>query len=40
MNYGEKLGKLIFFERGFENESTESKIIEFGSRFAEKSSSK
>ena len=34
-----KLGKLIYLERGLEGKSTESKIIEFGSRFAEKSSS-
>ena len=39
MNHGEKLGKLIFLKRGLENESTESKITKFGSRFAEKSSS-
>ena len=39
MNYGEKLEKLIFLKRGLENESTESKINEFESIFAEKSSS-
>ena len=38
MNHGEKLGKLIFLERGLENESTKSKITEFRSRFAQKSS--
>ena len=39
MNHGKELGKLIFSERELENESMELKIIEFGSRFAEKSSS-
>ena len=39
MNHGEKFKKLIFLERELENKSTESKIIKFGSRLAEKSSS-
>ena len=39
MKCGEKLGKIIDLERGLEGESTESKIEEFGSRFAEKSMS-
>ena len=34
MNCGEKLGKLIFLERTFQDESMESKIMKFGSRFA------
>ena len=38
MKCGKKLGNLIFLERGLEDESTESKITEFGSNFAEKSS--
>ena len=33
-----KLEILIFLERRLEDESTESKIIEFGSKFVEKSS--
>ena len=39
MNHGEKLGKLIFLERGLEKKSTKSKITKFESRFGEKSSS-
>ena len=38
MKYGYKLGVLIFLQRRLEDESTESKITEFGSRLAEKSS--
>ena len=34
---GEKLGKLIFFERILEDESTKSKIMKFVSRLAKKS---
>ena len=34
-----EIGKLIFYERGFEEESTESKINEFDFDFAEKSKS-
>ena len=37
MNRGEKLGKMVFLERRLQNESTESRIIEFGLDFAEKS---
>ena len=39
MKYDDKLGKLIFLGRRLEDESMESKIMKFGSRFAEKSSS-
>ena len=39
MKCGEKLGKLIYLERRLEGKSIESKIIKFGSRFVEKSSS-
>ena len=38
MKCGEKLGNLIFLERGLKDESTESKITEFGSDFVERSS--
>ena len=38
MNHGEKLEILIFLERRFDDESTESKTTEFGSRFMDKSS--
>ena len=31
----EKLGKMMFLERRLQNESTESRIIEFGLDFAE-----
>ena len=34
MNWGEKLGKMAFLERGLQNES---RIVEFGLDFAEKS---
>ena len=37
MNQRIKLGKLIFYERGLEDESTESKIIEFDFDFMDKS---
>ena len=37
MNWGEKLGKMVFLERRLQNESTESIIIEFGLDFTEKS---
>ena len=40
MKFGEKLGKLIDLQRKLESESMESKIVEFGSRFTEKSTSK
>ena len=40
MNSSEKLGILIDLERELKDESTESKITRFGSRFAEKSMSK
>ena len=36
MKCNKKLGKLIFLERRLEGKSMELKIIEFGSRFAEK----
>ena len=39
MRCGEKLGKLIFLKRRLEDKSTESKITQFGSIFAEKSKS-
>ena len=39
MKCDEKLGKMKFLERRLEDESTESKIMKFGSRFVEKSSS-
>ena len=39
MKHGEKLGKSIDLERRLDGESIESKIIEFGSRFIEKSTS-
>ena len=39
MKCDEKSGKLIDLERRLKGESTESKIVEFGSRFAEKSTS-
>ena len=39
MKCGEKLLKLLFLERRLEEESMKLKIMEFGSRFAEKSSS-
>ena len=39
MKCGEKLGKFIDMERGLKGKSTESKIAELGSRFAEKSMS-
>ena len=37
MNWGEKLGKIIDFERGLKDESTESKINEFDFDFTKKS---
>ena len=37
MNWGEKLGKMMFFETRLQIDSTESRIIEFGLDFAEKS---
>ena len=37
MNRGEKLGKMVFLERRLQIDSTESRIIEFGLDFAEKS---
>ena len=37
MNWGYKLGKMIFYERGLEDESTELKINEFDFDFEEKS---
>ena len=37
MNWGEKLGKMVFLEIRLQNESMESRIIEFGLDFAEKS---
>ena len=37
MNWGEKLGKMVFLERRLQIDSTESRIIEFGLDFAEKS---
>ena len=37
MNWGDKLGKMVFFERRLQNESTESRIIEFALDFVEKS---
>ena len=37
MNWGEKLGKMVFLEIILQNESTESRIIEFGLDFAKKS---
>ena len=40
MNSGEKLGKMIDLERELKDESTESKITRFGSRFADKSKNK
>ena len=39
MKCGEKLGKFIDLERKLEGESMEIKILEFGSRFVEKSTS-
>ena len=39
MKSAEKLEKFIDLERRLDGESTESKITEFGSRFAEKSTS-
>ena len=36
MHRGEKLGKIVFYERGLENESAESKINEFDFDFVEK----
>ena len=36
MKCGENFGKLIFLERKIKGKSTESIIVEFGSRFAEK----
>ena len=39
MKCGEKLGKLMDLEITLEGESTESTIVEFGSRFARKSMS-
>ena len=37
MNWGEKLGKMVFLERRLQIDSTESRIIEFGLDFADKS---
>ena len=37
MNWGEKLGKMVFLERRLQIDSTESRIDEFGLNFAEKS---
>ena len=37
MNWGEKLGKMVILERRLQIDSTESRIIEFGLDFAEKS---
>ena len=32
-----EIGKMVFYERGLQIDSTESRIIEFGLDFAEKS---
>ena len=40
MNQGEKLGILVYLERELKDESMESNITEFGSRFGEISTRK
>ena len=39
MKSGEELGKFVDLERRVDGKSMESKIVEFGSRFVEKSMS-